>query len=359
MRLEIQKRLDAGIALIMVLLVILVLGIIAGGFAYSMKVETKLAQNGRWDQDMRWLGRSGVELARYVLAQELTIRDEPYTSLNQFWAGGLGDTNDVFSSLTLTNVHLGPGIFSVKITDAERKFNINVASRPILQQALTLVGLDISDSSTIIDSILDWRDPDDSARINGAESADYARMGASYGAKNGPIDDLSELLLVNGVTPDIYWGPDRNNPYQPAVAGPLPQIGYTDRLLTRPVGLVDLFCTVSSGRVNINTAPMEVLELLPHVDENIAFGIIQARAGPDGVDGTEDDIPFRSVMELQSRVPGMTPTFIRQLAPYLDTRSFTFEVEVDVQINQDKRRFKALVRRNSPQSVPLLNFYSD
>ncbi|MBI3192749.1 MAG: hypothetical protein HYZ36_08795, partial [Pedosphaera parvula] len=56
-----------GIALILVMMVIFVLGILAGGFAYSMKVETKLARNAGDESELEWLGRSGVELARYVL----------------------------------------------------------------------------------------------------------------------------------------------------------------------------------------------------------------------------------------------------------------------------------------------------
>ena len=39
-----QRRLD-GIAMIIVMIVLLVLGVLAAGFAYSMKVETRLAQN--------------------------------------------------------------------------------------------------------------------------------------------------------------------------------------------------------------------------------------------------------------------------------------------------------------------------
>ena len=30
-----------------------------------------------------------------------------------------------------------------------------------------------------------------------------------YFCKNGHIDDMSELLLIKGITPDIYWGPTR------------------------------------------------------------------------------------------------------------------------------------------------------
>jgi len=81
-----HPRRPAGIALIIVMVVILVLAALAGGFAYSMKVETTLARNASYDHDLEWLGRSGVELARYVLAQQL----EPCDALNQKWAGGPG-----------------------------------------------------------------------------------------------------------------------------------------------------------------------------------------------------------------------------------------------------------------------------
>ena len=36
---------------------------LAAVFAYSMKVETKLAQNAKSEEQLLWLGRSGVEFA--------------------------------------------------------------------------------------------------------------------------------------------------------------------------------------------------------------------------------------------------------------------------------------------------------
>ena len=60
-------------ALILAMIAIFVLSALAAGFALSMKVETRLAQNADSEQQLLWLGRSGVELARYVLSQQLTI----------------------------------------------------------------------------------------------------------------------------------------------------------------------------------------------------------------------------------------------------------------------------------------------
>ncbi|MBI3848909.1 MAG: general secretion pathway protein GspK [Verrucomicrobia bacterium] len=348
-----------GIALIIVMVTIFVLAMLAGGFAYSMKVETKLARNAQNEAELEWLGRSGVELARYILAQQMAIPSEPYDSLNQKWAGGpggFGDTNSILADISLENNELGNGRFSLKIVDQERKFNINAADEMLLRQALILIGVDAADSSTIIDSILDWRDPDDDTHLSGWESNDYLALARPYAAKNGPIDDLSELLLIHGVTPEMYWGAGSTN-YPPTVYQPrLPGGLAPGAPPSYPIGFADLFNTVSDGRLNINTASATALQMIPGIDENTAQGIITTRAGPDGVDGTEDDIPFRSPGELIN-VPGLNRQIVGQLARYFNVRSSTFEVQVDAEIDQYKRQYIALLRRNNPRDVQVLYMY--
>ena len=66
-----------GIALIIVMISVMVLTVLAAGFAYSMKVETKLARNANNEAELEWLGRSGVEYARWVLANSLLDPTQP------------------------------------------------------------------------------------------------------------------------------------------------------------------------------------------------------------------------------------------------------------------------------------------
>src|SRR5262245_17894483 len=169
-----------------------------------MKIEARLAQNYESDAEMEWLARSGVELARYILAQELqTPEGRMYDALNQKWAGGVGSiTNDVLAGISLENNSIGRGHFSIKITDQQRRFNINSADRAILDQTLTFMNVEAAADGTIIDCILDWRDGDNDPQINGAESDDfYLRLDPPYFAKNGPIDDMREMQLIKGMTP--------------------------------------------------------------------------------------------------------------------------------------------------------------
>ena len=142
----------SGIALIIVLIVITVLGILAGGFAYSMKVETTLARHAMFTSDMDWAARGGLEVAKWVLAQSGQGPLGQVDSLKDKWAGGVGNTNDILAQVDLKNYQIGDATLSIDIVDLDRKFNINTADEIILKQALTLVGVDASVSSSIANS---------------------------------------------------------------------------------------------------------------------------------------------------------------------------------------------------------------
>src|SRR5688500_6209445 len=284
-----------------------------------MKVETKLARNASFDVEMEWLARSGIELAKYVLGQNSMGPAGQVDSLNQKWAGGVGSTNDPLGDLPLDNYQLGNATISVKIEDNDRKFNINVADEIILRQAMTLIGMDASVSSTIIDSILDWRDPDDDPHNSGTEADTYATFSPPYFAKNGPIDDLTELLLIRGVSPAMYWGSGAAG-HVAVLNRPLAQSNFEEPVYV--LGLKDLFTPVSSKAVNINTTSATILQIIsPAIDETIANAIIQGRTGPDSVDGTDDDMPYRSPQDI-GRAGGLLqdPQILQQISRYFTVR---------------------------------------
>jgi general secretion pathway protein K len=354
-----RGRQQLGIALIIVMISIFVLTMLAGGFAYSMKVETRLARNANSETELEWLGRSGVEYARWVLANSLKNPQQPYDSLDQPWATGtgfLGPTNAPIAEVQ-NPVTLGGGKFTWKIVDMERKVNINVAPEPVLKQALIQMGVDASSETVITGSILDWIDPDNNAHLEGAETEYYQGLEPSYEAKNGPIDDMSELLLIKGVTPEVFWGGVATNHPQGALQ---PRGGRFGMQNTAPVfsgGLVDLFTPVSSGRINLNTASADVIQLVvPGGDRMAAEAIVGGRSGeadPSGLLG-----PYRSVSDVQ-RVPDIPRggPILQALTQYCDTRSTTFEVTVDAEINGYHRHFVAILYRANDHDVQVVNFY--
>ncbi len=346
-----QSSCQGGIALIVVMIAIFVLTIMAGAFAYSMKVETKLAMNANNDSDLEWLGRSGVEYTRWLLAQE----NCPYDSRNQIWAGGPGapcETNGPLAGASLKGIVIGDGYVDLTIIDLERKINVNTADEAILNSVMRGVGADATQSGTIVDSILDWVDRDDNTRVNGAESDFYQGLTPPYVAKNGPIDDPSELLFIHGIreNPAIYSKKYDDQQSVDRFGNPLPSQQYTNHL-------EDVFTALSSGRVNINTADRDILAMIPGMDEAIADQIIRVRSGPDGVDGTDDDTPFASVGELAS--VGLPQAAAPSLNHYCTTKSSTFQVEVDAHIGGSEKKYRAIVGRNNPRDIQILSFYPE
>jgi general secretion pathway protein K len=64
-------------------------------------------------------------------------------------------------------------------------------------------GLDQESAASLLDAILDWRDPDELVRPQGAERDQYEAAGYDYLPANAPFQSVDELRLVIGMTPDL------------------------------------------------------------------------------------------------------------------------------------------------------------
>ena len=215
----------------------------------------------------------------------------------------------------LDNIELGSGSFSIRIRDRERLQNVNRVDELFLTKALRLCGSSAENIFSMTDAIFDWRDPDDDVTGEGAESDYYLALPQPYRARNGPFDAISDLRYVRGIAPELVDS------------------------------MAELLTTVLGPAVNINTASSRVLQACYAIDENIARALIQARAGPDGIEGTDDDAPFSSAGELMVRVPGL-PLDAGLLHRYFSVRSTVFEVEVEAKIRGRTRLYTALVFGN-------------
>jgi hypothetical protein len=102
----------------------------------------------------------------------------------------------------------------VRVGKEAKEINLNQASdAQIRDSIIRWLGEDrFDEAEQLADAILDWRDPDDLTRTNGAEADDYEAQGLDYTPSNGPFNLLTELLLVRGVTGELFWG----NPAQEA-----------------------------------------------------------------------------------------------------------------------------------------------
>jgi hypothetical protein len=144
---------------------------------------------------------------------------------------------------------LGRGSFEYTITDEDGKLNINNATQVQLKAVFLESGVEVEDVDEIVDSILDWIDTNDLHRLNGAEEDYYQSLDQPYSCKDAPFETIEELLLVKGMTPEIFFGSHavKSEPEE------------TEEEEPRYSGVANLLTVVGSGKININTSPEPVL----------------------------------------------------------------------------------------------------
>ncbi len=101
------------------------------------------------------------------------------------------------------------GIAVVIIEPEEMKVNVNSVQEVQLRQVLQRAGADELTSEQLADRILDFIDADDIRRPQGMEKDDYIKAGLNYIPFNGPLTGLDQLLLVPGLSDQLFYGYDR------------------------------------------------------------------------------------------------------------------------------------------------------
>jgi general secretion pathway protein K len=207
-----------GIAMMVVLWVLVLLIALATEFAFSMKMEVKTTRNFKEDHESYYLAKAGIALAMSEILKPARfhsihpehgwISGKPLTPEKD--SSEENETEDSeekkkdFDVIKREKIPLGNGEITYTITDENGKIAINTASRGVLIKVMNHAGIEIGvKRDIIIDSILDWIDPDSNHRINGAEDDYYKNKGLPYTAKNGRIETLTELLKVRGMTKEI------------------------------------------------------------------------------------------------------------------------------------------------------------
>lgn len=176
---------DRGVALVSVLWILAFLTVVAGGLSLQARMETRMTQNLVSVAQAREAAYGAVGLAVLELLRGRT---------DYRWRGD-GSTDEIA---------LGDAKIRVAVFDEAGRIDLNKASAQLLLKLFDAVGLNETDAAVLVDAVMDWRDPDQLHRLNGAEDDDYRRAGKPYGAKDGSFESVEELQLVLGMTPAIY-----------------------------------------------------------------------------------------------------------------------------------------------------------
>ncbi len=299
------KRDEQGMALIMALLVLTLLVTLILEFDADARREYRAAAAFRDQFKATTLAKAGIEAARAVLLQDMKLdklAGQSFDALTDVWA------------TPITNYQIGDGLLTAQIEDTRGKLNLNELANLVdpnirtkkitrFKRFFRLVQV----NPDLVDAIVDWVDADGVPEPTGAETAYYQSLRPAYRASNGPLQTVSELYLIKGMTDDIV-----------------------QRLLKH----VTVYPLEGNGRINLNTAdPIVIQSLDPRITQHMAMEIVQGR-------------PYRTPRDLDL-VSSFEPIAkeLRAASAY-DVKSDFFSARMTITVNEVVKSSLAVLRRN-------------
>jgi general secretion pathway protein K len=267
----------------MVLWVVAILSVIVLEFAFAMRTEVNIAKNYKAEIQLYAMAEGGVQRAitELIYKQDPRVQQKRDKKLEEVPL----DQREWMTDGRAYRLPFDQGICEVRVFSEAGKVNINTVSDPTLRKIIGQLGLEGEARDIVVDSILDWRDPGDLHRINGAKNDYYQSLKEPYNCKSGNLDSIEELLLVRGVTPDLFYGRKVTNKGDGSPK-------------SEGIGLKDIFSIYSSGeQVDINSASLPVLRVVLGIPRDVAVDLIKAR----------EDKGFQDQADLLQRVPELSP----------------------------------------------------
>lgn len=297
-----SARRRRGMVLVLALWLVLVMSVIAYSLAYETRINMRMTTHARRQAIARGIARAGLAQAVNDLRNDrlLGIANQGILidTLNDVWAR----TEDK------TDVATGGGVYTVRVIDEDSKIDLNslqIQSIPLLQTMLEEVcGMKKKEViQTVANAILDYRDPDFAPMFGEGDSEMdyYTEWGLKnlrrqvpedwvFKPKNDKFFSLDELMEIPGITREMVYGEAGMTSSDPI-----------DRIDSEePTFALSDFLTVNgSGRVNINTCSVRLLELA-----------LMAATGGDRdakrMAREIDDLRLRGKHLLKDQEPGIT-----------------------------------------------------
>ncbi len=210
--------------------------------------------------------------------------------------------------------------YRVQMISEGAKLNINWLLRGeeprkliILKQWLERRGLDFQQREAFVDCLLDYVDGDDLKRLNGREKDD------EYLPADRELQSVREISKV---------------------AESLP-------LVSQPGWENDL-TIFSQGPIDLGSADIETLRLVPGLSETRIQQFVQYRQGEDGLDGTEDDNIFKN-LDVVRQFLGLTPAQFKEIASLVSYNDPTLHITSVGRSGKVSRQLEVVVRKGNAQ----------
>jgi general secretion pathway protein K len=394
---------ESGVVLILAVFAVALLAVLAVGITAAVRVELLASRAGLDRTQGLFLAEAGLARARAALMYD----DPTVDALTDPWGPLAEEPIDLPQQL-------GDGFYRVRVTDACGRIDINEANYQMLMR--------LTEDAEVTAAILDWRDKGSGVTSDGAEGEYYATLPLPYLPRDGKFQSPGELLLVRGVTPDLFFGteeqpglrdlvtvsshsantdPEGNAKFHLNEFRNWSEQAFRDQVMARFAGLLTMyeaneifrglaelsdlgldgytslaqlgsaagldFGTIANiidyvtvderrivhGKLNLNTAPLEVMSVLPGSSETLAREVIARR----------EEQPFVSLGEIVTLLAQLPdgPAVFQQMIDRVTTKSSCFIVESMgwTSIGRTHRTLSALVQRTPDMVFTVRHAESD
>lgn len=171
--------------MVLVLWIVVLLSVIGVSHSRNVRIDMQIARHHLDNAKANAMAEAGLNRAIMELFNKDDSTRWPYN----------GD---------ISYMDFEDGVVQIMIRNTSGLVDINTASPDLLEKLLSLVELENTQRAELVDAIMDWRDPDDLKRLNGAEDAEYKIERFSYGTPDRRFFSIGELRYVLGMETSIY-----------------------------------------------------------------------------------------------------------------------------------------------------------
>ncbi len=324
---------ERGMALLITVMVVSLLTAITAHFGLSVRHEITASTHARDRSRLQAVARSGIHWGMAALKKD--GEENNSDSVHDKWAK-MKNVN--FSSL------FGRGDLELDIIDLGGRLQLNSLvksqggvdddgaerSRDILKRLLLdteqFAIEDEEHAQEIVDSLVDWIDDNDKDQEEnfGAENTHYLGLQHPYECKNGPVEFVDELLLVQGIDENVLYGTKDKK------------------------GLAD-FVTAhgNDGKININTAPKLLLQVMTtNMTSDLAQKMDDHRINEDKGNSLE-------ALDWYKQVENWNPLVVLD-ADTVTTKSSYFLINATGNVHNIEKKIAVVAERDSNNEVILL-----
>lgn len=260
-------------------------GIVIEGF-FSVRQTEAIARKFYLKQQAYYQAVSTLEFVCFYFRKD----DASYDSLNDMWAYPI-------------EVPTPEGRIKIQIEDEERYLNLNLART---EQGLHIV-------KRLFEEL---RITSLSPEILAVWVGNQGFWDREYPPKKAPLDSLEELFFL-GISHKDFYGKTENSVFYK--------------------GLSMVATVWSNGKVNLNTAPPEVIMALsPKLDRTLVERLIEYRQ-------------YRPLKKLEDLIliDGFTFKILHDLRPWATVKSENFKVTIQVKIGEVEGELVSIIKRTN------------